>query len=282
MYLLFDDRPAEYELGMTGPSPAKPAFVFSVKSANALLELQRVSDKNQHIIDQVNTTKKYFPGFSNFTPIGDNSNWWGFGKNINPKPIENGAEGWTSWEIPLPDFSERKNKNAGQARFMELSANLRLLFAAARLNSEPDGEEGRKQLFEINTLGFYDPDDNAHHNAHSIWAILSPALTDWLRTNFDDSLKYAVQRTMLDCFRFMHGPKESKGMVEKDFPISVEPEKFTIYAYGEAGITLGGGIDEYDSLGFSLTTGNCYAARYQILLLVGLAKIHDLARLHGL
>ncbi len=278
MHLIEDNHPAEYELGLLEEQRYQyevPSFLFSTCNQN-IIDHMRAEEVDK--IESDKTTiklKKYHPNFNKFSPMGDNYENWGFGNLIQPYRVENSCDTWSFWKLDLPDYATYGKKRINMFCNM-ISANLKFLISSTY--AEPVKIDKRNQLFKIMSLSV---SPGEHHNSYGIQIMISPVLADWL-DNCSQSDKSAVQHVIYNAYKFIFGAKDSHGVTEDDFLFDCSKGRLVINVYEDGGIWLEGDRNDWELPGYLAGTHNCQSSQFQLLFLVALAKINDLARIQGL
>lgn len=275
----------EYEIGVTAPvcTPTRNIYSlwFSTNSADIIAELQGITAAGkavQNIREQFLHLDK---NFAKFTPMGDQFSSWGFDRVLIP--VEEEKVGYTTWEISLDLWHNLKRDELVYRKLNAIAGTLYLLFSATNSPKQISDPKDRIQLLGVNYFGLYNKNSNDHHNAAALTVVTSAGMSDWLDDKFGDSEKSIVQTTILEVYKLLYSPKKTKKFSQSDFPIMFQPNQLAIYVDRIMGICLDGRRDRDDELKpYHLSTGNSCNSYYQILMLVAMAKIHDLARLGGL
>lgn len=201
--------------------------------------------------------------------IGAGEETWGFGPVIT-KTSE--GTSWPTWECPLPTI-QSSDPEGGWDKAYAVSTTLGLLFDTLDF-VEAETNHPKPQLLTINGL-------TVNKDSPQVAALgisLSPEMCHWLTGKASSELQ-EIDQAMSSAYK--HMLKSSVSISEKRFQARFS-EAGMLHLYGEGNsCSLDPSSSLFPGEGYELVTHNCYTPVQQLTLLVGIAKLYEIARREG-
>lgn len=260
-----EDVPAWYELGLESDHTMRIAVC---RQAKVLLDQEL--RQNNSIVEEYLELYSGLPRFISPTTDG-----WGLGAvllaDTPPRPD------WVAWKCSLPDNSGLAEYEQVYVACFQVEATLGCLFKALG-SMEEDSRSELRQLLAIK--GMYT--DRSSDFGH-LSVVISPQLARWAVSPHSSEQAEQVKTAMMMAYKRLTGgrfdPSPSEFKVEF---INGHIIRLDCPGSNSCGIGPESGLLEVKSVGgYELFSHNAYYPEQQLTILVGLAKIHMLARAAG-
>lgn len=267
------DFPAAFELLL---HPTDPSILF-FRIHRKLLEVINRGIAWAKVTLPSSLNAKF--GFTNFTPPGDCD--CGFNNVFKATEWSRASTTWIEWEFKLPKLKVNLTGGEGDevthiTDVTALRATL-FLFSNMILGREVDTKEPHLQLMLIER--FCLPDDPKWPSGcGDISFTISRPLAAWLKSRGDQEQNLPeVIAAMEEASEYMWPGNSGRG----GFNASHRGKRISFRVPGDAGLYVDTNWQGGEDRGFSLHSSHSDTTLNQLLLVVGMAKLCELARLAG-
>ncbi|MBI3984758.1 MAG: hypothetical protein HY344_02335 [Candidatus Levybacteria bacterium] len=189
---------------------------------------------------------------------------WGFGPVL--RQIESPHPDWVLYSCDLPQGQQRNIGKTGVAQSTTLSLLFELL---EREGKETDSVVQQHQTVNVMVNGIGVPE------GFGLIAHLNPPLLSWLGENMSDPVSEVITDAMIKSFHKMYGSKPSI-YDAREFYVDWQESGLLFTSVPRAFFNTARGT-VIPGMGYDMTTNNSDFPHQQLSLLVGLAKIEELA-----
>lgn len=265
--IIEEDIPAFYEIGTDNQGAILKVLIHN-KVKDDLRDI--LSNPHSPLIGGLQEEFQ-LPSF--VPPVGGKEG--GFGNVL--KIVEGNCSDWTELNCPLPQRSADKLTPGDVKNLRSVSATLRVLFTGLNILDTDTGYH-LPQLMTLNVFCRY-----GFHGG-SIEGDFSRRLINWFSRGLSEQLCREIVSEMRNADKYID--KRAVPLLS-DVRVSYSPPKWvTLYCAGTGSdlVDLGPvSVNDVEDLGsgYSISSHNCDGPHPQLVLLMGLAKMHDLARQAG-